>query len=374
VFYHGFEKCGAGVSAASDEFRRLKLTSRVFLLGIPACGFAIASRLALSLFSFKPQASKPKKPASKSKKRAKKKHSTIPLPSVGDWRSTDEIEVLRRIHRAREEKHVISNFNPEHPVFFTFAVKSPSGMTYQVEVRDMATRSLSCTCPDFRAAGLGTCKQIEAALIRLKRLHKAGCKLAEIRASPHLHLVPDGERLRIERDYKRLPAPLRPLFDDDGYLNGDTDEALPKIRRSAKVRISQAVEPFLEARSLSEEFRSLRRDYETGVVAGRRSEHVTLHPLYPYRREGMLHLGFGERALPADEMGPGKTIQAVAACALLHHLGKAKRVLVVTPASLKTEWEEQIKRFTTLGLQLVFGPRRPVSKPTPPQRRRFSPS
>jgi hypothetical protein len=47
----------------------------------------------------------------------------------------------------------------------------------------------------------------------------------------------------------------------------------------------------------------------------------------------------------------------VAACALLHHLGKATRVLVVTPASLKTEWEEQIRRFTTLSLQLVFGPR-----------------
>jgi hypothetical protein len=56
-------------------------------------------------------------------------------------------------------------------------------------------------------------------------------------------------------------------------------------------------------------------------------------------------------------MGLGKTIQAIAACALLHHLGKARRVLVVTPASLKTEWEEQIRRFTTLTQRLVFGPR-----------------
>jgi superfamily II DNA/RNA helicase len=105
---------------------------------------------------------------------------------------------------------------------------------------------------------------------------------------------------------------------------------------------------FLESRRRAAERRALRRDYETGVVEGRHPEHVTLHPLYPYQREGMLHLAFGERALLADEMGLGKTIQAVAACALLHHLGKAKRVLVVTPASLKAEWEEQIRRFTTL--------------------------
>src|SRR5262245_2613018 len=71
----------------------------------------------------------------------------------------------------------------------------------------------------------------------------------------------------------------------------------------------------------------------------------------------MLHLAFTERALLADEMGLGKTIQAIAACALLHRLGQAQRVLVVTPASLKMEWEEQIQRFTELPQQLVRGHR-----------------
>jgi len=93
-------------------------------------------------------------------------------------------------------------------------------------------------------------------------------------------------------------------------------------------------------------------------------------PLYPYQREGMLHLAFGERALLADEMGLGKTIQAVAACALLKYFGKAARVLVVTPASLKSEWEEQIGKFTTLDQRLVFGPRtarvKAYADPDPP--------
>jgi SNF2 family DNA or RNA helicase len=127
--------------------------------------------------------------------------------------------------------------------------------------------------------------------------------------------------------------------------------------RSKKLRLSQDIEPFLESRRRSRERRALRRDYETGVVEGRHPEHVTLLPLCPYQREGMLHFTFGERALLADEMGLGKTLQAVAACALLHHLGKAERVLVVAPASLKTEWEEQIRKFTTLTGRLVFGPR-----------------
>ncbi len=83
----------------------------------------------------------------------------------------------------------------------------------------------------------------------------------------------------------------------------------------------------------------------------------TLVPLFPYQREGMLHLVCAERALLADEMGLGKTIQAVPACALLRRLGRAERVLVVTPASLQGEWDEQIRRFTRLPLQTLEGSR-----------------
>lgn len=69
-------------------------------------------------------------------------------------------------------------------------------------------------------------------------------------------------------------------------------------------------------------------------------------PLYPYQREGMLQLAFKERALLADEMGLGKTIQAIAACALLQRLGKASRVLVVAPASLKREFAHRSSLFS----------------------------
>ncbi len=98
------------------------------------------------------------------KKAAKKKTAPIPI-SATDWRTTDQDEILRRIQRARDEKHAISNLHPEHPIFSNFSVKSPSGMVYQVEIRDLKDRAVSCTCPDFRTAGLGTCKHIEATVI-----------------------------------------------------------------------------------------------------------------------------------------------------------------------------------------------------------------
>ncbi len=69
------------------------------------------------------------------------------------------------------------------------------------------------------------------------------------------------------------------------------------------------------------ERKELRREYELKVQSGEWPAHETSVPLFPYQREGMLHLAFTERALLADEMGLGKTIQAIAACALLRRLG-----------------------------------------------------
>ncbi len=296
-------------------------------------------------------------PAKKSSKR--KKAKPVQLPPAHDWRTTDKDEVLRRTQRAREEKHAIRNLDPEHPVFSTFSVASPSGMNYQTEIRDLPGRAFSCSCPDFRRNGLGTCKHIEATLIWLKRRQKGEFRAAEKTASSRIDLVPVGDTLAIERNLKQLSPALRALFDPAGLLLAEHDpaEILPRLLRSKKIRVSQDVEPFLESRRRAAERFALRRDYLTGVVEGLHPAHVTLHPLYPYQREGMLHLAFGERALLADEMGLGKTIQAIAACALLHHLGKAKRVLIVAPASLKSEWEDQIKKFTTLSQRVIFGPR-----------------
>ena len=134
---------------------------------------------------------------------------------------------------------------------------------------------------------------------------------------------------------------------------------LEKMRAAGmdEIRISQEVREWQSARARADERVLMRREYEQKVQSGEWPEHETNVPLFPYQREGMLHLTFTERALLADEMGLGKTIQGIAACALLHRLGKAQRVLVVTPASLKGEWEEQIARFTALQTRLVFGGR-----------------
>ncbi|MFP4204387.1 MAG: DEAD/DEAH box helicase [Opitutales bacterium] len=305
---------------------------------------------------------------SSTRKKVKRKRPTRKqpdLPPVSDWRTTDQQELLRRQLRAREEKHRIVNLDPEHPIFSAFDVRSPSGMAYEVEIRDVCTRQFYCTCTDFRINGLGSCKHVEGVLLRLRTRCRAAFKAAQKLPSPRVDIVPDREagRLRVERNLAKLPPRLRQHFDMEGMQHRNSDpkdlaELLEKeVPRVDGLRVSREVEEWLAQRERESDRILSRREYETGVVEGKYPEHVTRSPLYPYQREGMLHLAFQERALLADEMGLGKTIQAIAACALLNRMGKARRVLVVAPASLKSEWEEQIRKFTDLSLRLVYGGR-----------------
>src|SRR5688572_22416731 len=94
------------------------------------------------------------------------------LPPPTDWRTTDADEILKRQVRAREERARIENLDSAHVIFSDFAVRSPSGLTYRVEIRDVARRQFFCTCTDFRINGLGTCKHVEAVLLRQSRKHR----------------------------------------------------------------------------------------------------------------------------------------------------------------------------------------------------------
>lgn len=311
---------------------------------------------------------KPTKPAAKAaRKKARpssaKAEPEISLPPAHDWRTTDEDEINRRRLRAREGSFVIRNADARFPVFSNFSVGSGSGLTYAVEIRDVVGRQFACTCQDFRKNGLGTCKHVEAVRLHLAARFKRLFAQAVKDGSPRVDVVPDdaADTLRIERGLERLPAGVRKWFADDERLSGASAEdavaALEKLHAAdlPEVRLSQEIAPWLEARRHRAERKELRREYELKVHSGEWPAHETRVPLFPYQREGMLHLAFTERALLADEMGLGKTIQAIAACALLKRLDRAARVLVVTPASLKGEWEDQIRQFTDLPTRLVYG-------------------
>jgi hypothetical protein len=286
------------------------------------------------------------------------------LTRAYDWRTTDQDEIKLRQQRAREEQPRVRNLDPAHQIFSQFEVVSRSGMTYSVELRSLAGRVFSCTCTDFRVNGLGTCKHVEAVLPNLEARFPKEFDSAAQAGSNRIDVIweeTSGKLCLENQAGKKLPA-LSEYFAGDGLLRAEyePEEVVARLHLLGipELRISQEVPFWIEQKRRRAERIILRREYEEKVQSGDYPPNETRVALFPYQREGMLHLAFNERALLADEMGLGKTVQAIAACSLLYRLGKAARVLVVTPASLKTEWEEQIQRFSGLSYRLIFGPHR----------------
>ncbi len=320
-------------------------------------------------------ASKPSGNKANRRVRKGKAAAVLERKPVSGWATSDEDEIgLRRWRGSTEVADVVA-LDSDRGFFGDFKVRSTSGADYEVEIRSLEGFTNSCGCIDHRVNALGTCKHIEGALAALKRGKARAFRAAAAIGSPRLEIFLDrrGEAKPTlawpaDADAASLAearAWLRPWLDDEGALTAAPEEiekmfaawreAPPNLR--ATTRISRHFGPWLERARRKRQQREALAAFSADLAEGRATLDVLTHPLLPYQRAGALHLAFGERSLLADDMGLGKTIQAIAACELLARREQIGRVLVVCPASLKAEWEEQIARFCARPVRLVFGPR-----------------
>ncbi|MCY4551018.1 MAG: DEAD/DEAH box helicase [Defluviicoccus sp.] len=297
--------------------------------------------------------------AGKRADRRTRRGSAAPPPVFRGWLSTDEQEIERRQWRGRTEILDVHAIDEGRSPFCDYTVTSSSGNAYRVEIRATGERINSCGCRDHRTNRLGTCKHVEGVLRRLRR---GGSRKLSGRIEVFLDERDERTlRLSVPDNVAESDPGLAALVEGlTGELKRGSGDALAELRRLARentdcLRVSHRLEKWAEDLRSKNERRLERDRFEEGLEAGRRSMDILKLPLLPYQIEGALHLAFGGRALLADDMGLGKTVQAIAACALLRELRGIERVLVVSPASLKAEWQEQIARFSDLPATAVYG-------------------
>jgi SNF2-related domain/Helicase conserved C-terminal domain len=289
------------------------------------------------------------------------------------WLTSDEDEIALRRWRGRTEILSVKALEPDHLYFGAFRTQSASGGSYEVEIRSFEALVNSCGCIDYRVNGLGTCKHIEGTIAAMARGRAKSLRAAKAAASPRVEVFLDRRSTAMPaimwptegtgRSFALARDRLHDYLAADGTLTRDPQRietlisawntAPAAIRRI--LRVSRHFSPWLDRGRRERQRVEARAAFEADLAAGRETLDIVTNPLLPYQREGVLHLAFGERALLADEMGLGKTIQGIAACVLLAKLKRIERVAVICPASLKTEWEEQIARFCDRSSRVVFG-------------------
>jgi superfamily II DNA or RNA helicase len=311
------------------------------------------------------------------------KHAVAALLDFGARQPTSDIEVKNAADRAIEARmkrgrtQVVVEHVSGEPWFGTWAARSVSSSgitarTYKVQIRCLDGRMNHCTCPDFAANRLGTCKHIEAVVHKLRRKYRRNKKLLARKEPPcpFVYLawdIEDAPRIRLYRPSKvprGLSRILNRYFGRDGSFGAALPEGFFELQDRVYGRKDILIGPdaIEHVRRLSEERAQAAKSAKIRkqiMRSGGRLDGVHAH-LYPYQVEGVAFLASTGRGLLADDMGLGKTLQAIAASEWLMQEQGARRVLVVCPASLKHQWAREIERFTDRSAEVVGG--RPRSR------------
>jgi superfamily II DNA or RNA helicase len=247
-----------------------------------------------------------------------------------------------------------------------YQVRSSSNRTYRVAMRGPGLFDNYCSCPDFAVNTLGTCKHIEALLLRLRRQHgKAfeGDKFSRTRASLSLHY---GETLGVRLRLPSSPSPAlqalaREYFDESGLLKSnrlrDFENLMDDLRRAddQAVVYSDVLDHIDRENEIAEGLELERRLLGKLRRGQDPLADVLKTSLLPYQVRGAIFASCRARVVLADDMGLGKTVQALAATELLRRHRGIRRVLVVAPASVKYQWKTEIEKFTKLDAQVIEG-------------------
>lgn len=274
----------------------------------------------------------------------------------------EQIDIRRQ--RAKAVKFGIENLG-KNRVFSDFRVTNPeSGGVYTVTVRgfDPGDHN-SCTCPDFKSNTLGTCKHIVAVIDHLgddvppqMRKKKAAITRPEI-------YVQYGEQLLLglllpNAHTDKLAKLAATYFDDKGFWTGRGKyadlirdiEAVPEA-----ITVAADALEFIDREIERVEMLARERELVQQLEAGTLGLQPLSVPLYDYQMRGALFLAYRGRSILGDDMGLGKTVQTLAAVELLARERGITKALVVAPASVKYQWEGEIRKFTRRAVQVIDG-------------------
>jgi superfamily II DNA or RNA helicase len=283
-----------------------------------------------------------------------------PIESLSDEELVSQA-ISERAERAKTQKMRLKSFNPKELWTDYTVTNSASGKTYRVALRGWERGESYCTCPDFRKNTLGTCKHILHVLDKVKdrfnkTVRETPCQTKEM--AVYLRYGRELELRLLIPDYVDVKAmkALRPLR---GKPINDVRDLLNRIRTLEKlgygVTIYPDAEEYINKELYLERVKKKVREIRKNPKNHPLRKTLLKAELLPYQLDGIAFaVGVG-RAVIADDMGLGKTIQGIGVAELLSQDVDISKTLIICPASLKSQWRLEIKRFTDRTCQIVLG-------------------
>jgi superfamily II DNA or RNA helicase len=293
--------------------------------------------------------------------------------------------LLRRLESTRRDELRIESRPDKRRLLglYTTRRRGSAVRPYQTVVTGVDPIEGRCGCPDFVKSSLGLCKHVltvvEAIHAKPRRLQQALKEQATTAPAAGLTWDPvrpltgpgdwlervswrgpiapkgpaadrraralkrsfrhgEGDTLVVARTFPDDPARRLALVDDLlALLPARPDPALTTLLTAEHARLARVVTGAPTPAEIHSALRGLKRS------------------LYPYQRAGVDRFLTTGRLLLADDMGLGKTAQAIASVTTLWATGRARRVMIIAPASLKPQWAREWTAFSDLPVRVVEG-------------------
>src|SRR6266851_2206499 len=266
-----------------------------------------------------------------------------------------------REERARTEKMRLTSLDPQEIWADYTVTNAASGKSYRVALRGWRPGESYCSCPDFRKNTLGTCKHILHTQKKVRQRFPDPVRNRPYRQRDIAVHLSYGKTLELRlllpnRLDEKADAIVRPIRDRPIT---DLTDLLKRIRRleahGLGVTVYPDAEEYLQTQLLQQRISAtvadIRRDPKTHPLR----KTLLKVELLPYQLDGVAFAAGAGRAILADDMGLGKTIQGIGMAELLAQEAGIRKVLIVCPASVKSQWRSEILRFSERDCQIVLG-------------------
>ncbi|MBU4293429.1 MAG: DEAD/DEAH box helicase [Actinobacteria bacterium] len=284
----------------------------------------------------------------------------IPAESLSETELIEKALEERR-ERSKTERMTVESGNPEILWTDYIVTNALSGKSYRVALRGWNCGESYCSCPDFRKNMLGICKHIMNVQEEVSRKFSA-----EIKKLPYnqndfaLHIL-YGTDLEL-----RLLCPMEIPAGTAGIIKPienrdikDVHKLLQCIRElesaGHNVNIYPDAQEYIEFLLHQEHMNKLVEQIRNNPAEHPLRKTLLKVELLPFQLDGIAFAAGAGRAILADDMGLGKTIQGIGVAELLSHEAAVKKVLVVCPTTLKSQWRSEIYRFSDRDCHLILG-------------------
>ncbi len=256
--------------------------------------------------------------------------------------------MIKRVMKEREERALKEKYEIEFGdnIFGEHILRTKQDKSYHLSFYDFDKKLGYCSCPDYQTNKLETCKHLIYAFKEFSEHHDIG-QLPQ-QTYPFLEIFRHPLKdYQVAWFYPHQPEQktqqiLEKYFDDKQVFKKEKlhllHQFLEDIQEFKSVNIRPEVKSYIsnyfESKSLIELYNH--KEIPDGLLK---------ESVFDYQKKGMLFIASRKGSILADEIGLGKTAQALGAALLKIKYSGLLDVTILAPKHLHSHWKEEMRKW-----------------------------